>query len=104
MFTMKIGPFDFWGPYDPRGWLPTHGGVYVPLFQTIDGHYCIVDVGETSSFSERLPYHERAAQWEMTSSGTHSIWLHPMVSANASDRRAVEKYIRLLFNPPCGDR
>lgn len=104
MGAVKVGNYTFYGPYSPNGTFPDTAGIYAPMTMTALGEYRLLDVGETQSFADRLPQHERALCWRGYANGSYAVWLLEMKNSTGEQRRQVERYIRTNWNPPCGER
>jgi hypothetical protein len=72
-----------------------------------DGHWQVLDVGQTGELGERIDGHDRIKCWgEHCPNGNIWVCFYPMPSSTYSkeDRLDVEKKLRSDLNPPCGKK
>jgi len=96
---MKISSYQFEGPYDPdRGFKIRISAIYA----LIDDTPKLLDVGQTDDLNNRFPSHPRKNCWHAHARGR--IHLYILREENEQNRLLIEKNIRVLYNPPCGDK
>jgi hypothetical protein len=89
--------YSFQGPYRlATSKFNAVAGIYVIANQ--NGH--VVDVGETSNLSDRIPCHDRTPCWNRN--GGVNLWFHREPSQYT--RLVIEGVIRDRENPVCGIR
>jgi hypothetical protein len=101
--SIKVGQYDFDGPFTQTESLWDRAGIYVILCQS-SGPWNVVDVGESDTVKSRVEGHDRKGCWKRSCSGT--LGYAALYTPNWTDaqRRQVEQAIRQQYNPPCGER
>jgi len=102
--SINVGNYTFDGPFDNTAALQDRSGVYVILDLRSDGKYYIVDVGESSQVKTRVENHERKDCWQRNGQGNLTVAVLYTPNLQQPGRAAIEKEIRMQYNPPCGDR
>ena len=92
---MVILGYNFEGPFTGIYQLKDQSGVYVIL----DGNGKIIDVGESDEVKTRIENHERESCWK-----THGYSSFAVHYTSQVDREQIEKQIREVHNPPCGEK
>ena len=72
-------------------------GNYIFARQVAPGRWEALYIGQTESFSRRLPYHEKLS-CARGRGGTH---IHAHVSSDDASRLSEERDLVRLHNPPC---
>ena len=81
--------------------------VYVVICVAGDGNWSVLDVGQTGELGDRIDGHDRRGCWEENCpSGNIWVCVYPMPTAQYTrdDRLQFERYLRQMYNPPCGKR
>ena len=101
--VIRIGRYDFKGPFETSESLLAAPGVYVILDQR--SATCIVlDVGESYDVKTRVEKHERRGCWKKNSRGTWEVAVLYTPNMEEAGRLAIERELRDLCDPPCGKR
>ena len=101
---IRIGGFDFEGPFTDTSRLRHGQGVYCILDQRADGKYYVVDVGESEDVLTRIENHDRSDCWRRNQQGTLTVAVLYTPGMSADRRRAIESTLREQFAPVCGVR
>jgi hypothetical protein len=99
--TIKIGNYNFEGPYSNEWQLKDQSGVYAILGGNGSESWKVVDIGESEQLRTRVAGHDRSDSWKRQ---RHATLACAALYCSAQDRMRVEKELRGQFNPPCGDR
>jgi hypothetical protein len=101
--SITVGNYTFEGPYTDTSKIQDRFGIYA-IHCYREQNYCLIDVGESVKVKERIDEHERKACWKHNCSGilTFSVLYTPNLPQ--SGRMSIEKIIRTLYKPPCGQR
>jgi len=93
----------FEGAFTGPGNLEARSGVYVIWCRTGET-WKVIDVGESSDVRARVLGHDRKDCWNRNCSGTlyYSATYTPHLQQ--AGRVEIEKAIRAVAKPPCGDR
>jgi len=91
------------GAFTDANKLEPRSGVYMVWCKTGD-QWSVMDVGESANVQERVLNHDRAPQWKRHCSGVLYFAAHYTPNAQQPGRRDIEKRLRELTSPPCGDR
>lgn len=102
--SIKIGGYDFEGPYTDTSKLRYEQGVYSILDQRSDGKYYVVDVGESDDVRTRVENHDRRDCWKRNQQGTLTVAVLYTPGVNGERRRAIESALRDQYSPACGVR
>ena len=96
--TVKIGDYNFDGPYRSTDSIENKSGIYAILHYK-EGKYYLLDIGESSRIKKELEEHDRK-EWEKNSKGSieYSVIYTPNLWKN--DRKEIEAKIRATYNPP----
>lgn len=105
---MKLGDFNFEGPFHTVDQLREEPGVYAVLGSRPGSLDAILDVGESGwnfprgqGMRSRLKSHSRRQCWEKHSiNGT--ITFAVMYEKDGEKRLKIEEELRRLYRPPCG--
>lgn len=102
--SIRIGKYEFEGPYRDTASLEDRSGVYAILDQRENNRYGLLDVGESSNVKTRVETHDRKDCWERNKKGTIHYAVHYTPGLQQAGRMAIEQEIRDQYNPPCGER
>lgn len=100
---MRIGNYNFEGPYTSTTRLQNRSGVYAILSMNGTQHY-LIDVGESHDVRYRVENHDRSDCWSRNGNGQLSVAVLYTPNQQQAGRRVIENQIRDQFNPVCGDR
>jgi len=100
-------PFEYWGynfdgAYIACSSLKTQQGVYV-IWCNDKGSWTVLDVGESENVQDRTCNHERFTCWQRICPGTIYFSAVYTPGETQQQRRAIERHIRNLSHPPCGE-
>jgi hypothetical protein len=98
--SIKIGRYDFEGPYISTERLRNLPGVYTILCPE-DGKLSIIYVGESSEVKLSVEGHERRSCWQKKCSGTFMFSAYYTPSLGENGRNEIEASIRKQYEPPC---
>ena len=102
--SIKIGGYDFEGPFTDTSKLRYEQGVYSILDQRADGKYYVVDVGESEDVRTRIENHDRSDCWKRNQRGTLTVAVLYTPGMSGDRRRAIESALREQYSPACGVR
>lgn len=91
------------GAFTDPNKLEDRSGIYAVWCKTGES-WKILDIGESHEVQTRVLNHDRAPQWAANCRGTLYYAAHYTPSLQQPGRREIEKRLRQLANPPCGDR
>lgn len=93
--TVKIGDYDFEGPFESTAAIEDKPGIYAVLHFK-EGDYYLLDVGESSQIKNEIEEHDRE-EWENNSKGKieYSAFYTPRLEED--DRREIEERIRMMY-------
>lgn len=98
--SIKIGSYNFEGPYTSVNDLLDSSGVYSILGRSSDNErWSVVDIGETQRVRSRVSTHDRKRCWEGRGHRQLAAAAH---YTGERDRLAIERELRLQYQPPCG--
>lgn len=100
---MRIGNYNFDGPYTSTVSLENRSGVYAILSQN-STQYNLIDVGESHDVRNRVENHDRNDCWNRNGNGQLSVAVLYTPNQQQAGRRVIENQIREQYNPACGDR
>jgi hypothetical protein len=95
--------YEFHGAFTSAGQLEARAGVYVVWCKVGETWTCL-DVGEAHDVQARVMNHDRAAQWARHCRGTIYYAAHYTPNLQQAGRMEIERRLRQLENPLCGDR
>ena len=95
--------YEFEGPYPSTSSLRDRSGVYVILCQTGD-KLRVIDVGESARLRTRVETHDRKECWEDECRGHIKYAAYYIEHGKKPSRVDVERDIRNLYDPPCGEQ
>lgn len=99
--AIKIGNYNFDGPFNDSSSLRKQSGVYVILGRNTDAEtWKVVDIGEAGDVQERVTNHDRSDCWKRQ--GYQRPLQVAVLYCNERDRMRIEQELRAQFNPPCG--
>ena len=101
--SIKIGKYDFEGPYTSTANLKDQGGVYTILCQN-NGKYNTVDVGESATVKSRIENHDRKSCWSTNCFSSSVVTVLYTPGLDADGRRQIEREIRNQYNFQCGEQ
>ncbi|HEY8162427.1 MAG TPA: hypothetical protein VIF34_09200 [Methylocystis sp.] len=93
---IKIGNYTFDGAYSSYAFLDDRSGVYA----VIGGGRKVVDIGESGAVRTRVETHDRAPAWARQGLPLTFAALY----CDEASRMRIERELRVMYNPPCGDR
>lgn len=99
--AIKIGSYNFEGPFHSADALHNLSGVYTILGSSQPGQYVVLDVGESSTLRDRVANHDRRHQWRRCGFSTLAAAAH---YTDGVTRMRIESELRAAYNPPCGLR
>ena len=99
--AIKIGSYNFEGPFPTTDALHNRSGVYTILGSDQPGQFVVLDVGESATLRDRVANHDRQNQWHQCGYGTLLAAAH---YTDAVARVRIERELRAAYNPPCGLR
>jgi len=100
--SIKIGNYNFDGPYADTSKLKNQSGVYVILGRSGSAHnWNVVDVGESATVRDRVQNHDRAPCWKRQGNSELQVAAN---YCNEQQRMRLEQDLRERFDPPCGKR
>jgi hypothetical protein len=91
------------GAFTDANKLEPRSGVYMVWCKNGE-QWSVMDVGESANVQERVLNHDRAPQWKQRCRGVLHVAAHYTPNAQQAGRREIEKRLREITNPPCGDR
>jgi hypothetical protein len=98
--SVKIGKYEFEGPYTSTDQLKDQSGVYVVLCQK-NPDYSPVDCGESATVKSRVENHDRSDCWSRNCSTALCV---AVLYTSESERFRIEQEIRSQYSFPCGVR
>lgn len=101
---IKIGNYDFEGPFDNLNFVKNTSGIYAILCSNGINNYNLIDIGESSELNSRLSSHDRKDCWEKNCNTKLFVAVFYTSNMNENQRRQIEAALRLQFKPPCGTR
>lgn len=101
--AIKIGDYDFDGPYTNTSSFSDNSGIYAILCYR-DEKYHVIDIGESATVKTRLDTHDRSDCWKKNCSGILYFSVLYTPNKQQTGRKEIEQKLRQQFNPPCGDR
>ena len=100
--SIKIGNYNFEGPYTSTTNLKNQSGLYAILGRKSENQkWNVIDIGESSQVKERVDNHDRSDCWNRQGYSTIAAAVY---YCNEQERMRIEKELRSHFNPPCGER
>ena len=102
--SIKIGGYDFEGPFTDTFKLRYEQGVYSILDQRAGGQYFVVDIGESEDVRTRIENHDRGDCWKRNQRGTLTVAVLYTPGMSGDRRRAIESALRAQYSPACGVR
>ena len=99
--SIKIGRYNFEGPYISADSLEDTSGVYVILCQN-GASYGPIDCGESATVKSRVKNHDRANCWSRNCRGTLKVAVLYTPQLQSAGRMIVEQEIRRDYAFPCG--
>lgn len=100
---IKIGKYNFDGPFDNTSFLKDVSGIYVILCVTATST-TVVDIGESHAVKTRVENHDRADCWKKHCSGRLRVAVYYTPHLQQAGRIKVEQELRQQYAPVCGDR
>jgi hypothetical protein len=100
--SIKIGRYDFEGPYSSTTPIEDKSGVYAVLCHVND-KYNVLDVGESATVKTRLDNHERKDCWKRNCSAVLMFAVYYTPNLQQAGRKEIEQELRKAYNPLCGD-
>ena len=101
--SIKIGRFNFEGPYSSTAALEDKAGVYA-IIDDRTSSLIVIDVGESVTVKSRLEKHERESCWARNRIGTLKVAVLYTPGMQQVGRMQIEQEIREQFSPVCGVR
>ena len=102
--SIKIGDYDFEGPFSSEDDLNNQSGVYVILGKehSHDTDYLLIDIGQAGEVRERIETHDRADCWEEQECEELAFAVRYVDKA---ERMKIERELRKQYDDiPCGER
>lgn len=100
--SITIGNYSFEGPFGDTSSLGNNSGVYAILSRRTDAErYTVIDIGEAGWIRDRITSHDRRDQWTRHNHGSLAVAAH---YCDETARMLIERELRTLYNPMCGDR
>lgn len=101
---IKLGEYNFEGPFINVESLEDRAGLYVILDKRSDGKLYVIDIGESANVKTRVETHDRSTCWFRQSQGkiVYAVYYTPYTPQ--AGRLKIEQELRAKYNPPCGDR
>lgn len=100
--SIKIGKYNFNGPYRSTDYLKDRSGVYAILCGN-GNRYSLVDVGESATVKSRVEDHDRKHCWTNHCNSNLAVAVLYTPNLHQSGRRKIEQELRNLYDPPCGE-
>lgn len=103
--SIKIGNYDFDGPYVSVESLENKSGIYTILCKNqSENNYKVIDVGESAFVKTRIEGHDRKECWARNCSigVEYAVFYTP--NKQQTGRKAIEQELRTMYDPPCGER
>jgi hypothetical protein len=96
--TIKIGDYDFDGPFSSTDSIENKSGIYAILHYK-EGKFYLLDIGESSRIKKEIEEYDRK-EWEKKSNGVieYSVFYTPKLWKD--DRKEIEIKIRATYMPP----
>ncbi|MFH1118711.1 MAG: hypothetical protein V1775_02730 [Bacteroidota bacterium] len=101
--SIKIGDYDFEGPFLTTNSISDVSGVYSILCYK-DSLYSVIDIGESATLKTRLDTHDRRPCWKNECKGTIYFSVLYTPYQQQAGRMEIEQELRDHYNPPCGKR
>jgi hypothetical protein len=98
--SIKLGKYQFEGPYTSVNSLDDRSGVYAIL--CYNGQYRVIDIGESAEVKTRVTNHDRQGCWTRNCTSTLAYAVYYTSYLQQSGRMAIEQELRKLYDPPCG--
>ncbi len=98
---VEIGRYVFDGPFINVESLEDKSGVYAILRPSANGNYDVIDIGESHAVRKRLKNHDRAFCWLQFCGNAP---YYAVYYTEEFARKQIEHELRIIYNPPCGDR
>jgi hypothetical protein len=102
--SIKIGSYNFEGPYADTSHLRNEGGIYGILDQRSGGQFHVVDVGESDGVRSRVENHDRSECWNRNRQGNLTVAVYYTPGLSLQQRRSIEAALREQYSPACGVR
>lgn len=99
--SIKIGKYEFDGPYPDTASLQDRSGVYVILDRKEAERYGLLDVGESGDVKTRVETHDRKDCWNRNKKGTLYYAVYYTPNLQQPGRMQIEQEIRGQYKPPC---
>lgn len=100
---MKIGRYEFEGPYSTVDKLEDKAGIYVILVFRNNTYY-VIDVGESATVKSRVANHDRSLEWKKQGPGDLFVVVLYTTNIQQTGRIQIEQELRKMYSPPCGVR
>ena len=100
--SIEVGGYNFEGPFGSTRGLKNKSGVYAILGRdSVDDYWRVVDIGESKYVRHRVKNHDRKDCWRERGYTNLSC---AACYCGEITRRVIEKDLRDIFEPPCGER
>ncbi len=99
--SIKVGRYNFEGPYSSTSSLQDKSGVYVILCEN-DSSYWPIDCGESATVKSRVDNHDRKNCWNRNCNGSLKVAVLYTPNIQSAGRITIEQEIRRDYNFPCG--
>ncbi|GJQ31197.1 MAG: hypothetical protein HBSAPP04_00360 [Ignavibacteriaceae bacterium] len=97
---MWIGQYFFEGPFFNLSQINDLGGLYA----IVDANGNIIDIGQSGQLRTRLMNHDRIPCWKKQTNGSYRVYIFYTPNFSEAERMMLEKRLRYVNDPPCGDR
>ena len=101
--SIKIGKYDFEGPFTSTRSLKNASGIYAILCER-NGSRHVIDIGESSTVKDRIESHDRKECWTRNCQGGLSVAVLYTTNLPSTYRLAIERELRAQYSPACGVR
>ena len=99
--SIKIGNYNFEGPFASSSNLKDQSGVYAILGNNSGNNWNLVDVGESFQVKYRVENHDRKMCWKQQNFANLQVAALYTVE---NSRMRIEAELRSQYNLPCGQR
>lgn len=98
--TVKIGDYNFAGPFDSTDSIEDKSGIYAVLNYK-DGKCYVLDVGESAQMKKTIEDHDRE-EWKKRSESKIEYSVYYTPDLKEAERQEIEAKIRATYIPPYG--
>ena len=101
--SIKIGDYNFEGPYSSTTLLEDKAGVYA-IIDARPTENILVDIGESANVKSRVENHDRSDCWKRNSAGQLQAAVMYTPNLYQEGRMRIEQEIRNQYTIACGIR